>query len=246
MNTTQTQNETLNNVAKEFNLFTADKLPEIYKKTQMLNGTPFNFAERIERDIKSNRLPSDILKEFSNGLFFEAKEQKNSFSDKIELYYINHSYRLFFTPAGNIAILASQKGKYYFHPYYAYFRKWDKIEYTKRENALKKAGISEPNQIGVFTIKKIQDWLNYCDKYINCMNTLVEEMSKENEKIENQINEFVKKSGGTFSRWGENPTVTVVNCGFFEINFKHYKKSQFMNHEIKFKGDLKDILNIIS
>lgn len=236
----------LNAEAAKFNLFTAENIPAIYTQPQVLNGSTFEYASRIERDKQNYTLPSEILKEFTHGLFFECKQQKRNFSEEIELYYIDHSYTLFLTPSGNLAMLRRHKDKYTFMPYYSYLHKWQNYEYNKREKALKEAGIVEPQQIGVFTAKKIENWLNYCDSYINCINSYAAEAQGENEKIEQQIKEFISKSGGTASIYGSDPTVTAVDCKMFQVRFNHYKRSQYMSHEVTFKGSLNDILSIVS
>ena len=243
--TTTTQNELMHAEAAKFNLFTAENLPEVYKSPQYLNGSTFEYIGRVERDLQNNILPSDVLKEFIHGLFFECKQQKRNFSEEIELYYIDHSYRLFLTPAGNLAMLKHHKGKYTFFPYYSYHHKWYNIEYNKRVKALEVAGVVEPQQIGVFTPKKVQSWLNYCDSYINCLYSFAAEAQTENEKIQQKINDFIEKSGGKASTWGNDPKITTVDCKLFQVRFNHYERSQYMSHEVTFKGGFLDVLDII-
>jgi hypothetical protein len=229
--------------AKKFNLYTKEYLPKVYTSKQVLNGSIFDYSNKVNNARLD--LPDELLEQFNPVLLFKAREQQKNFSDEIELYYIEHYYTAFETPEGNIAILRynSKNKKYYFTPYYGYFRQYQNIDHHIRLQAEKESGIKAPNYIGKFMAKKVQAWLNYCDTKINHMNSLLESTKDKNAEIERKIADFAVNSKGDVSRWSDQ---TQVKTKYFRVTFNHNKRSQYLYTKIEFTGNLNDVLNIES
>jgi hypothetical protein len=220
-------------------------MPDVYKSNQELNGSVYNYSEKINSVIEKHSLPSDILSKFDYDILFDCRKQFKYNSNEVELYYIEHSYTMFLTPGGNLAMLRqNNKGKWYFFPYYSYFTAWQKISYHIREEEIKKAGLKEPNYIGVFTEKKVSEWLKYCDDYLQLIDSVIEAKNDKNTDIEKAISDFIEKSCGKVSSWGNEERTTEVQLPLFRVLFKHFKSSQYLSTEISFKGTLNDILTI--
>lgn len=228
--------------AKKFNLYLREDVPSIYLKDQILNGSKFNYSYRIERDEKANVLPDLILSSFEHGLFYECRVQFKNFTNEPELYYIEHSYILFLTPKGRLAMIKHHKGKYHFSPYYGYFRQWQQINYHVRNEAIEKAGLKEPNKIGVFSVKKIAEWLNYCDQYIDLMIEYTDSVEHKNKDIEKQIQGYIDSIGGRVDKWQNTTEISKDN---FRITLTHYKESQYLDVKIVYSGNINDVIGII-
>jgi hypothetical protein len=228
--------------AKVFNLYTKDDLPAIYTQPQILNGSIFDYSDKIKS--ATLELPDECLKGFNPALMFEARQQLKYNSKDVELYYIENHYTIFETTGGNLAMLRhdSRNKKYYFHPFFAYYRQYQFFEHYDRQKALDASGIKEPNYIGKFTSKKVNDWLKYCDDKINFMSDFVAKSDDKNHAIETKIKDFINKSGGNVQAWGEN---TEVKKGKFRITFAHNRRAQYLSTKIEFEGDLNDVLNLI-
>lgn len=229
--------------AASFNLYTGEDLPSIYKSEQKLGDSVFNYSERINSATMD--LPDSILNEFNPVLLFEAREQKRNFSDEIELYYIENFYTCFFTPNGNICLLRfnSKNKKYYFMPHYGHYREIQNISHYKRTELLSSYNLKEPQHIGKFTAKKINDWLNYCDLLISAQNEVVKLCDDKNYQIEREIADFCVSSGGEVYKYASTTEVTLKN---FIIRFDHNRNEQYLSKKITFNGDLNDVLELVN
>jgi len=225
-----------------FNLFTREQLPPVYFSKQYLNGSTFDYSEHINS--AKMDLPDECLRNFHPVLMFEAREQKKNFSEEIELYYIEHFYTIFKSPNGNLCLLRydQRAKKYWFTPHYGYYREAQNIRHYVRERARKDAGIVEPNKIGKFTEKKVSEWLEYCDREIEFLNSLVSDVQDKNKTIERQIADFAIASGGDVSQWHNNTEVKTKN---FTVIFTHDKASQYLTTKIEFNGGLNDVLRLL-
>ena len=236
--------QTIAQAGKQFNLFTRENLPPVLFTTQTIerDGFSINYTDKIESE--KMQLPDDILLKFSPTLLFEVRQQTD-IRGNVELFYPEHTYTAFLTTRGNIAILRydSRSKKHFFMPHYAYYREVQNVSFERRERAKKESGLTEPNYIGKFTEKKVFDWLNYCDSEIALNEQIVLAAKDKNAQIEAEIQEYIKKSGGRVTKWGENTEVTN-DC--FRVIFTHNKKEQWMSKKIEFNGTLEDILAIVN
>jgi hypothetical protein len=241
--------KTLQNIAREKNLFTADQIPTHYLQPQKIRGSLFNYSEYVNsvKDVEFlEYIPKDILSSFTYGVFFHCYEQKKNFSDEIELYVIDRNVSiLFLTPEGNAARISSHKNKFSFNLAYFYFREFDSVSYHLRQKALNDSGIKEPNSIGVFSVKKISNWLNYCDAYHNTMRDLLDSSNDKNKEIESKIENFIKQAPGcNVSKWDNKTSVRVKDL--FEVVFEHNKTTCHLYTKISFLGNESDILRILN
>lgn len=230
---------TLKELTSKLNLFQFSDIPSEYISTQILSGSTYNYSEKVNNDYT---LPSELLKNITHGLFWECRKQyKNSEPNEVELYYIDGSRLLFLTPKGNLVRLCKTKDKYSFSLDYSYYHKVQNIDYYQREKAFKDSGLIEPNYIGVFTEKKINDWLNYCDAKNEIHEQIILSADSKNTEIEKEIQSFIDSVKCKVSKWSDN---TEVRTDLFTVVFTHSKKSQYLSKKITFTGELTDITNI--
>lgn len=242
---TATALKKFNQHCKDFNLFTLENLPEILFETQCIRDDfKVNYTDKINS--AKIETPSEILNDFGPVLLFEVREQINHFTKQTELIYIDHIYTAFCTPAGNIAILRkpSYKGdKYEFMLHYSHYRQVQNIAHYKRERAQKEANHTDPQKIGVFTHKKVLNWLEHCDKEEILNAKIVEQANDKNKEIEAQIKDFATRSGGTVTAWHDN---TQVKCKYFTVIFEHNRRDQYLSTKIEYTGSLNQIIKLES
>lgn len=222
----------LQQLTADLNLFTVENIPLRYKTD--------SYDHRIKI---GNRDIPEYLKAYKGieiGLFYECK-QDTDYQGKIS-YYIDHSYVILKSTGNDILIMLRQdrNNKYTLHPYYSHLHKYQNISYHLREEKLK--GLKEPNLIGVFSDKKVNDWLIYCAEYIRLMDELYNEVNGKNEAIEEKIKSFIQSIPGCKVSTYHNKT--DIDTKYFCIRFEHFKDQNYLSTKIEFKGKLEDITKI--
>lgn len=219
----------LKQIAASFNLYQIEDIPETHKNDYRIG-------------LNTEAIPDFLTKmdAIEVGLFYQCLTQDAN-TDK-EIHYVEHSYILVKAKdSENLLMLRKDRNKKYrFAPYYSVVRKFQNISYHIKEKELKI--LTEPNLIGVFTSKKVTDWLTYCDEYLSVLNNCLNEVNKANNEIENKISDFIKSLPSPEIQTYENKT--WVNTEKFQVIFIHYKDQNYLNTEITFKGSLQDITNI--
>lgn len=234
------QLKNLQKEAAKFGYFDAASIPAQYLKRQTLNNEfSIDYSELVSSS--KPEYPDELLKGYTSGLFFKCYEQKNSFSGNTELFVVDRPTMFFLTPAGRIVLLSSYKGKYDFFLLWDYRQKLT-TNYTEQAKAIKAAGLVEPNKIGVFTRKKIDTWLEYCDKVYNAIHEQNSETDKKNAEIRAEIMEFIKNTRGNFSEHSGN---IYADCGPFCITFEHDRQSASLYTKIQYKGTLEQIEQLL-
>jgi hypothetical protein len=226
------------NNAKAFNLYIKENVPTTHTATQILNGREWSYKDKLNESLI---LPSEELKKFKHDLFFECRTQLKNNSEEVELYYIERSQLLFESPEGNLIMLWKHKNKFTFGPYYGHYREVQKISHYIREKAYKESGLKEPQQIGVFTEKKINDWLKYCDELIKFNAELVKVHTSKNDDLMKEVEEFIKKSKGRVSKY---QNIIDIDTDNFRVRFTVQKDQNYISKQITFKGDLNTILEL--
>jgi hypothetical protein len=227
--------------AAKYGYFDAETMPAQYLQPQK---TDSGFGVDYSELFKSSKAayPDEVLKTFTSGLFFRCYEQKKNFADEVELYVMERPTMLYLTPEGRVVVLRHSKGKYDF------FLLWDyRMKLTTRQaeqaEAIKAAGLLEPNKIGIFTRKKVESWLEYCDKVYSVIHEHNSETDKKNAEIRAGIMDFIHKTGGNFSEYNGN---IYADCGPFRIAFEHDKASANLYTKIEYSGTLEQVSKFLS
>lgn len=218
----------LETIAAEFNLFPQGNIPETHKEY---------FKNRIQGKIIDVPESFKSLKGFEWGIFWKCSKDTN-YKNEIS-YYIENSYILIKGDSDLIFMLSSNKGKYYLYPYYGLINKLEKVSHYKREEAVK--NLKEPNHIGVFTDKKVLDWINYRTEWYNILSNLANETSNKVAELIQEIKDFAANCGGKYSSYSDN---YYVETPLFYVTFNIVKESAYMSKKIEFKGSLNDIIKI--
>ena len=225
----------LKDEAKKFNLYQLQDIPDIYK-------TDSHYEHRIQCNKKE--IPSELtyMECISVGLFYECKQDTNYKNETN--YYIEHSYILCIGENTPLLMLQGNdyrnKGKYYFNPYYGIMHKYQNINYEIRNESIKE--LKEPNRIGVFTDKKVIEWLKYSIQYISTLEKVYENVNNENKRIEDEIKNTIESLKGCNVSTYQN--ITDIDTPLFRIRFKHFKDQKYLNTTIEYKGNLQDVIKL--
>lgn len=223
-------------LAEKFNLFTAENLPETHKEyyDKMLKDNSYKLGR--------NNLP-DFFKNYKGceiGTFYECRKDTD-YQKKIT-YYIERVYNLFLAPDSNyLLMLMDYKGKYYFHPFYNYWHKYHGIGNTERNKVIN--SLKEPNKIGVFTDKKLNDWFLYCNELMRAMEKLYNSHNSKTNVIQSEVDTFCKRMREAGARiTGENPW--WIDTDLFSVRLTIHKDSNYLEKNITFRGNLNQVAKL--
>jgi hypothetical protein len=234
--------KTLLELAKEHNLFSIDNLPEY-----ALNDG--YFVERLDwhkERASKHHIPEGLkdIKGITFGVFNEVRAQKYNNSDEVELYYIDWTYTLILVDGSQtvLQLIVDRKDKYWLYPLYSVINKLThNLPNHKRQEAIKK--LKEPNRIGVFTFKKLNDWNTHCIEYLQALENCKNEVNNIEQENRNKINKTIealkdvsKVTTHTNRFWIETPN--------FEIRFELLDGGTYLKQEIQYKGGIDNLIKI--
>lgn len=221
--------------ASIYNLYQFADIPERYLTRYKSDGyLPGNYD--------GNSLPEFLktLKGYEIGIFYEAKQDTNYTG--ITNYYIDHSHILIKKEdSDNVMMLRQDRNKkYYFYPYYGLMHHYQNIDYHIKDKSLKE--LPEPNKIGVFTEKKVNDWFVYNEKYLAILENVLAEVNGKNAEHEKTIKDFIASIPGCKVSAHDNKT--WVTTKLFEVIFQHNKAEKYLSTQVTFRGSINDITKI--
>ena len=223
-------------LAEKFNLFTAENLPETHKEyyDHMLKESSYELINNNLPDFLNNYKGCEI------GTFYKCNKDTD-YKGKIT-YYIERVYNLFRAPGSDyLLMLMNYKGKYYFHPFYNYWHKYHGISHTERNKVIN--GLKEPNKIGVFTDKKVNDWFLYCNDLMIAMEKLYNSHNSETNEIQSEVDNFCKRMQDAGARiTGNNPY--WIDTDLFAIRLTIHKDSNYLEKNVTYCGNLNQVAKL--
>lgn len=229
--------KSLKQTAAKLDLYKKEDIPERYRSNDEY------YQHRIDFGTERGQIPEFLsnLKGYETGLFYECEEQTNNTTN--EYYLGDNSYVLLKKMESEVPLIVSKNWKdkkYHFHPVHRLMHKFHNIDHYLKATALK--DLTEPNRIGVFTEKKVEDWVKYNDQKIKILDDLLHEVTDKNTHLEKQISDFIESVPGCkVSRYQDQTSVTT---SLFTINFTFYKASNHLNTKFEFNGKIADITKI--
>ena len=226
-------------LAAKYNFFQLSNIPDHIRNDNW-------FSERLE-DYKlafeRTKLPDGLtqLKNVEVGVFGEATKDTN-YKGEHRAYYFKDWYILVFSPNCEVPLmLMSYKGKHYLHPIYSFVRQVQGVT-TSEQRKPYLSKIAEPNRIGVFTERKIADWVEYCNLYIDaCKQSSDALQSKEQENkkyIQSVIDSLPGAKIETVRNW------TTIETKLFSIEFELLDGGGYLNKKVGYKGSIEDIIRL--
>lgn len=226
--------------AAKFGYYQFENLPEHVKRDSWFNERYSN-PEKWEKWVAPDFFNTS---KYEVGIFAKVRTQYKNFSDEIELYYIDYFVILLFDDSIDFPLIMRndwRTKKYHFYPVYELINKLTlKISHEQQKPFLSE--IKEPNKIGVFSDKKIADWVEYCRGYVlaleKCNNTIT------NKKTENQkyIDSVVDSMPG--AKIEKHNNYTIIGNGLFRIEFALLENGAYLQKKIEFKGTIEDIVKL--
>jgi hypothetical protein len=227
------------NIAKESNLYTLQNLPnEVLTDPYFIQNLEF-YKERFEKI----KIPETLnnIQGIEVGVFAEVRQQFKNHSEDHELYYIENYYTLIFIDE-NVYQLQYYKDKYSLYPIYRVVNllskdisNQQKYEFTRQ--------VIEPNRIGVFTLKKLQDWAKYCKDYVQAIKDANEQVNSKSIANQKIIDDFIHELGNNceVKKWRNT---TIVETIFFQIEFELLDKGAYLSKKITYIKGIQGIIEI--
>lgn len=232
-------------IAKQFNYFTFENMPE-----NVLNDKWFKDRVDFKKE-QFNRIsiPDGLLKleDIEVCIFAKVREQflnnfKNSEIKEHELFYIDNFYVCVYVEKYDCFMQLMQTGdKFHFFPVYELINKLQMATSDEQRKPFLD-NVKQPNEIGVFTAKKINDYAIYCNNYISALtecNKAVKNKKAENEaKIKTTIDAL---TGCKVSNYNNT---TKIQTKLFKIRFELLENGAYLSQTIDYIGGLNDIINL--
>ena len=225
--------QNIHTLAAKFNFFSKENIPAEFREY-------WNLSPRIrgEHIIIPEGLKN--LKNIEVDLFFKCvkEEEYNTIQGNYILVKLKSSDLL--------CVLNSYKEKYRLHPYWEYIREaglgLDSYKISKITNEQ-----ISPNKIGVFTEKKISDWVTYCENYINALKTAAQTVESTNNKHKKEIEDFINSLDKVKEvRVERYENRTTVYTPLFTVDFKLFSGSGYLEKKIVFSGNINDVSKILN
>jgi hypothetical protein len=219
--------------ASEYNMYQLENLPNEALKCNHFKSRLDWYKERFNKV----EIPLGLLsiKDVEVGVFVEVR-----INDTDLYYYVENYYILVFF-GGQVLRLRQDKNKYSIQPMFK-----DLNLLTRSTNHYQRQPftdkVKEPNQIGVFTFKKINDWFNYSNEYLQALkdcNDHIFGKKSENQKV---IDDTIKALPNAKVSTYQNRT--NIYCKMFDICFELLDNGAYLKQEINYKGGLENVLKI--
>jgi len=232
--------KTIKEIAKLYNYYQIDEIPE-----NILADTYFSSRyQGYRREAESIVIPGGLMSVpgISVGIFAEIGEQKTNVKEEHELFYIENFYICVLADnSENLLQLMYRDKKYSLLPVYPVINKLQRnTSYEQRKPFL--SVIKEPCNIGVFSTKKVLDWVQYCDEYVSACEVCNSACNDKKEANLAKIEATVKGCNGCkVERW-QNRTTIITNL--FRIEFELQDNGTYLSQKVEFKGTLGDIMEL--
>lgn len=232
------------NLAAKFKFFAPDAIPAMYFEDEYFRT---NFDNKNNNDYwRKKNIPDFLLNSelFQIGEFCEIREQLKNFTNEHELYFIeSYCILVWCKGATNLMLLRKswKNDKYTLFPIYNVVNKITyKLQRSQYNEYTKK--VIEPNNIGVFTEKKVLNWVQYCNDYINalkqCENDILRKKNENQLKIDNTIKSLPNSKVRIYKNY------TTLETEYFNIDFQLLNNGEYLDTKITYKGGLKGIIDL--
>ncbi len=228
----------LETLAAKYGYYNLGSLPEHVKNDKYFKDRP----EWATEAFYDRPIPEGLkaLKTVQVGAFARVREQFNN-DGSHDLYYVDGFETLVLSEKTDMLLaLRYYKGKYSLHPI-------NRILITAQEGATYNQirpytdGLGEPNRIGVFTDRKINDWIDYCIAYVDACKKAAEALREKKQANLATVEDFIKST--SVKNVQRNGKYTTVETNFFTVDFEMEDGGEYLRTKIRFEGDLETIIN---
>lgn len=227
----------MKDLAAKYGYYNHETLPEHIKEDKYFKEHP----EWATEDFYRRSIPEGLkaLKTVQVGVFVKVREQKRH-DGSHELYYVDFVETVVFSDKVDFPMrLAFSKGKYYLYPIYDVIIKVQG-ETTYRQQKPFVDALSKPNLIGVFSDKKVSDWVEYCTTYVEALRKAANALQEKNQANLATIEDFIKRAQcKSVQRQGK---YTTVKTNFFTVDFEMEDGGEYLRTKIRFEGNIENII----
>ena len=224
--------------AARYNLYTIDNIP-----AQIMRDKYFSEHYQYYIEKFSTYRISDSLKQIKGievGTFVHVIEQFTN-NGEHELYYIEYAYIVCLSEKTDMPlVLLMHKGKYHLHPFWGAVNKYHKLNNSERIERLH--SIKEPSNMGVFTEKKIADWVEYCIRYIDVMEQLMHDTQAKEKNNKDYIEKVVSDLPN--AKVDRFKNCTTITTSLFRIEFQLLESGSYLSKKVEYKGTIADIIRL--
>jgi hypothetical protein len=234
-------NEKMLQIAASYNYFTPENLPENIKNDAYFADHYSHFYGRLNSVLIPEGL--DLFPEFDICVFMAVRQNFKNMTNDHESYYLDNCYLCIYSEKHDLLLQVQSnnltKGKYYLYPIYPMINKLQRFtSYDQRKPFLK--DLKEPNNMGAFSVKKLNDWFAYCNDYITAHNKCNDFMNDKKAQnlafIQETINSLPYAKVQSYQ---DRIYITTPN---FEIKFELCDNSTYLHQQIRFTGTLQTII----
>ena len=232
--------KTNNEKAQVYGYYTANNVP----RDVMANEYFAQKWEDTKRRCNAMALPVGLNPERAGVYFKLGKETETSgnvflFADCVVI--------LVFSDKTDVPmILREYKGKYSLFPVWEWMlRERNSIP----SGALRacSADLIEPNRIGVFTERKVNEWIDYClavmEREMTCINETLMKVEANKKYMRECVADF-EKLGARI--WGNVKNGEVwINLTGFSIHLELCEYGTFLSKKVDFLGNVEDVLKMM-
>lgn len=208
-----------------FGLYTADRVPETHRD-----------ALKACREEKDTLQGSTTLYRCDSDTDYKG----------VTRYYIPSAYNFLLSDSGTLCLCKKEhgkSGKYYLYPYYGYRYRCNVMDAYRVSDA--EAEVKEPNKIGVYSEKKVKDWMDYCDKVVAVYDRLLKEHGEKLERAKDEfasiLSQFDKKH---IVNLNEKDFSAYIRTPNFRVSLSVNFKQGTTQNEVTFVGDIGDVIRI--
>jgi len=230
--------KTLKEIAATFNMFTAQDVPAKYLDIckELPSHKSWSTAETIPELLLNN--PNIEIDYFYQARVYNVgrPDQCNDIEGGafILLKHVNSDLILM--------LHKDRNNKFHLDLPHAMYHKYHNISYHLRSNATKH--LNKPNLVGVWTDKKLTDWINYCNEYYNCLEENYQEVTGANLKHEQEIKRVIDalQPCRVVERHDGRVDYTYIETEYFEVTARLQRDEKYLSFTTNFKGGIDGVI----
>lgn len=229
-------------LAAGINCYKSNEMPSHYFENKYFSE---NFEHATNKSYDKKEIPAFLssMPNIEVGIFFEVRRQNVNHSEDLECYYIEHSYVFCkHIDSETVCLLRKDRNdKFSFMPNYTALNKYNSLDTSEKHTLTSK--IKEPNLIGVFSEKKVIEWLTYCSDYITALEGFRSIVLNKVQEQQNAISSFIYSLNGK-CKVEIFRNSTTIETKLFTITFNLDKSNGYLRSDIITNCTLLDVVKI--
>jgi len=224
--------KTLKEICAQHGYYTFADIPAKWVKSE-------RYADRVLDKGNVSTIPKDLVAacgtQYEVAEFYECCTQNKGKKD--EYNYIESYTTIFVKRKDSTLVMRLYLHRKMYSFAQARFQTYGVVHGTFRHT------LKEPNEIGTFTTRKVDDWYNHLTESFNAALVYTADIESKNKQIEKQIAATVKSLRGCRVRTDGGQRTWIITK-LFEITYTHHKDRPYLQTEVQFKGTIQDLIEL--